>query len=80
MNVFAGIAACFRTVKIVIQHKPLLYVYSAFAHGFFTMLERSTDVVQQRNGNFFMMKTVCKDVILQISAKKSYVGMASIFN
>ena len=32
-----------------------------FAHGFFTMLERSNDVVQQRNGNFFMMKTVAED-------------------
>ena len=71
MNVFAGIAACFHTVKTFSNFEPnyvrLIGPFNANAcfafikrsHTvFFTTLERSTDVVRQRNGNFFMMKTV----------------------
>ena len=81
MNVFAGIAACFHTVK-TFSNFELNYVRligpfntnACFAFikrshtVFFTTLERSTDVVRQRNGNLFMMKTimyalVCTDSI-----------------
>ena len=71
MNVFAGIIACFHTVKTFSNFEPnyvrLIGPFNANAcfafikrsHTvFFTTLERSTDVVRQRNGNFFMMKTV----------------------
>ena len=71
MNVFAGIAACFHTVKTFsnfeLNHVRLIWPFNANAcfafiqrsHTvFFTTLERSTDVVRQRNGNLFMMKTV----------------------
>ena len=71
MNVFAGITACFHTVKTFSNFEPnyvrLIGPFNANAcfafikrsHTvFFTTLERSTDVVRQRNGNFFMMKTV----------------------
>ena len=78
MNVFAGITACFHTVKTFSNFEPnyvrLIGPFNANAcfafikrsHTvFFTTLERSTDVVRQRNGNFFMMKTV---------SDKSYKG------
>ena len=71
MNVFAGIAACFHTVKTFSNFEPnyvrLIWPFNANAcfafikrsHTvFFTTLERSTDVVRQRNGNLFMMKTI----------------------
>ena len=74
MNVFAGIAACFHTVKTFSNFEPnyvrLIGPFNANAcfafikrsHTvFFTTLERSTDVVRQRNGNFFMMKTVSEN-------------------
>ena len=73
MNFFAGIAACFHIVKTFsnfeLNYVRLIWLFNANAcfafiqHShtvFFTMLERSTDV-RQRNGNFFMMKTVPAD-------------------
>ena len=71
MNVYAGIAACFHTVKTFsnfeLNYVRLIWPFNANAcfafikcsHTvFLIMLERSTDVVWQRNGNLFMMKTV----------------------
>ena len=76
MNVFAGIAACFHTVKTFSNFEPnyvrLIWLFNTNAcfafikrsHTvFLTTLERSTDVVRQRNGNLFMMKTVAKNGI-----------------
>ena len=76
MSVFGGIAACFHTVKMF-SNFELNYVrligpfkakcYNAcfaFTHDCFTTLERSTDIVRQCNGNFFMMKTVFAKIII----------------